>query len=98
MRVAAMLVALCAAASAGSAWAQGLHALVDRLSARVDASLGGEADAERFRALDGAEPDPERSVVTGASFARRAEGPDEVDTLKLTVKMPGGGPRLLLID
>lgn len=73
----------------------GLHELVDRLSARVDARLGGTGDAEHFRELRGATADPVRIVVTSVAMAAPVDG---VERLTVTVEKPRPGARLLLVD
>jgi hypothetical protein len=93
-----MMAALLWGAPALAASEGGINALVDRLSTRIDGTLGGTADAERYRPLEAAAPDEARAVVAGASLAKSAEGPDETATLHLQVRMPGKGPRLLLVD
>ncbi|MEZ4471338.1 MAG: tetratricopeptide repeat protein [bacterium] len=91
------LVLLLGAAHAQDEEGGGLNALVDRVSERLDAALGDEppADDDRFRTIEPARAEGERSTVAAAVMGAAVEG---VDRIKLTVTMPGSGPRLLLVD
>lgn len=78
----------------------GIASLVDRLSERLDAGLLGAADGEAFRAAEPAARVPERATVAAVAMGEPAAGPggDPVETLRITVRMPGEGPRLFLVD
>lgn len=85
----------------GAAYAQdeegGISGLVDRVSERLDAELGDRApeDDDRLREIEPARADGDRATIMAAAMDAPAEG---VDRIKLTVTMPGSGPRLLLVD
>lgn len=96
-RVVAVL-ALAGAPAGAAEDGSGLNALVDRLSTRVDGSLAGDAAPSIFRDLEPAPAEGERATVTAAVMGPSREGPDEAAVVRLTVRMPGAGPRLLLVD